>query len=270
VKQRIDLWLVENGYFESREKAQRAIMAGLVTLDGKPIDKPGQAVTGDGRIEVASAGPQYVSRGAHKLAKGLAEFGIQTTGRICLDAGASTGGFTDLLLQSGAAHVFAVDVGYGQLAWKLRQDSRVTVFERENIRFFAKEKLAQLPDLITADLSFISLELVIPVFAGLCRPDGDWVTLIKPQFEAGREKVGKKGVVRDPAVHRDVLERIVRPRPELGWSVVNLTFSPLPGPEGNIEYLGHWRRIGQASAPASELDPARVVAEAWESLREKI
>ena len=266
MKQRIDSWLVEQGYFESREKAQRAIMAGEVSVDGKRVEKPGQPVAGAPTVAIVASGPQYVSRGAHKLAKALTAFQIGVAGRICLDAGASTGGFTDLLLQSGAARVYAVDVGYGQLAWKLRQDSRVMVFERENIRYFNPERLPDAPDLITADLSFISLGLVLPKFKELIRPAGDLITLIKPQFEAGKEKVGKKGVVRDSGVHREVLERMLRLGPSLGWTLTGLTFSPIRGPEGNIEYLGHWRLSADCAA-APDLEPARVVDEAWNMLR---
>jgi 23S rRNA (cytidine1920-2'-O)/16S rRNA (cytidine1409-2'-O)-methyltransferase len=268
MKQRIDTWLVEQGYFESREKAQRAIMAGEVSIGGKRIEKPGQTVDpGSQPVTVTTGGPQYVSRGAHKLAKALTGFGIAVAGRICLDAGASTGGFTDLLLQSGAAGVYAVDVGYGQLAWKLRQDPRVTVFERENIRYFDSSRLPEPPDLITADLSFISLELVLPKFRDLIRPGGELITLIKPQFEAGKEKVGKKGVVRDSGVHCEVLQRLIRNGPGLGWKLMGLTFSPIRGPEGNIEYLGHWRLAAEDPA-APDLEPDRVVAEAWRALQD--
>ncbi len=241
MKQRVDSWLVDNGYFQSREQAQRSIMAGEVVINGKRVEKASQMVTEP--IEVNSLGVQaYVSRGGKKLEKALQSFDIRVDGRICLDAGASTGGFTDCLLQFGAAHVYAVDVGYGQIAWKLRQDKRVTVFERENIRYFTKERLQESPSLITADLSFISLALVLPNFGELITAEGDLVTLIKPQFEAGKGKVGKKGVVRDKQVHLEVLERLMSSGSNLGWNLVNLTFSPILGPEGNLEYLGHWRK----------------------------
>jgi 23S rRNA (cytidine1920-2'-O)/16S rRNA (cytidine1409-2'-O)-methyltransferase len=263
MKKRIDIWLLENGYFQSREQAQRSLMAGEVFIDGKRIEKSSQMVTDP--LEVAIMGNQaYVSRGGFKLEKAIRYFVIDVTGRICLDAGASTGGFTDYLLQSGAAHVYAVDVGYGQLAWKLRQDNRVTVFERENIRYFTKERLANVPSLITADLSFISLELVMPKFRELLTPDGEATTLIKPQFEAGKGKVGKKGVVRDKTVHLEVLQRLQKRNRDMGWRLVNLTFSPILGPEGNLEYLGHWRLdkgsefeniIGLVDAAWQELKP---------------
>ncbi len=265
MKQRIDSWLVEQGHFESREKAQRAIMAGEVLVNGKRVEKAGQAVAGTPEVTLTHAGPQYVSRGAHKLLKALAVFPVTVGGKVCLDAGASTGGFTDVMLQSGAAHVYAVDVGYGQLAWKLRQDQRVTVFERENIRHFDPTQLPALPELITADLSFISLQLVLGKFKELAQPDGELITLIKPQFEAGKEKVGKKGVVRDPAVHWEVLERLIRNGPALGWSLAHLDFSPILGPEGNIEYLGHWKPSGTELSALP--DPQAVVGAAWQNLK---
>lgn len=264
MKQRIDLWLVEKGYFQSREQAQRGVMAGEISVNGKRIEKASQTVDDDlTEIKVTSTAQAYVSRGAHKLEKAINQFHIGLQKRVCLDAGASTGGFTDYLLQAGADHVYAVDVGYGQLAWKLRQDPRVTVFERENIRYFAAEKLPRRPSLITADLSFISLALVLPKFKELIEADGELVTLVKPQFEAGRDKVGKKGVVRDKSVHLEVLERLARKGPEVGWFLSNLTFSPLLGPEGNIEYLGYWRLDEGAVFEAVQ----GVVEQAWEELK---
>jgi 23S rRNA (cytidine1920-2'-O)/16S rRNA (cytidine1409-2'-O)-methyltransferase len=265
MKQRSDLWLVAKGYFQSREQAQRAIMAGSVRVNGKRIEKASQTLESEQvyPVFIAGSGESYVSRGAHKLKKAVMTFAITVTGRICLDAGASTGGFTDYLLQNGAGHVYAVDVGYGQLAWKLRQDSRVSVFERQNIRYFEAAKLDRLPTLITADLSFISLLLVLAKFRELSPADGELVTLIKPQFEAGRDQVGKKGVVRDPAIHHEVLHRLAKQAPASGWHLVNLTFSPLLGPEGNIEYLGHWR-LGPG---ARELDVEKIVATAWRELK---
>jgi 23S rRNA (cytidine1920-2'-O)/16S rRNA (cytidine1409-2'-O)-methyltransferase len=263
MKQRVDVWLLEKGYFQSREQAQRSVMAGEVFINGKRIEKSSQMVNEP--AEVTLSGSQaYVSRGGFKLEKAIEFFNIKVSGRVCLDAGASTGGFTDYLLQSGAVRVFAIDVGYGQLAWKLRQDSRVSVFERENIRYFTKERLSSIPSLITADLSFISLELVMPKFRELIVPDGDLATLIKPQFEAGKGKVGKKGVVRDKAVHLEVLERLLRSGRDMGWTLVNLTFSPILGPEGNLEYLGHWRLDGgQEFQTIVEL-----VDKAWEELKD--
>lgn len=267
MKERYDIWLVTKGYFQSREQAQRAIMAGEVFANGKRIEKASQTL--DDRliyeIVLSGSGETYVSRGAHKLKKAVEFFQIKVVDRICLDAGASTGGFTDYLLQNGASQVYAVDVGYGQLAWKLRQDSRVKVFERQNIRYFEKANLEGLPSLITADLSFISLLVVLAKLHELMAESGEMITLIKPQFEAGREKVGKKGVVRDRAVHLEVLERLAQKAPQLGWRLVNLTFSPILGPEGNIEYLGHWK----SGLSAVELDLPGVVTAAWHELHKE-
>ena len=208
MKQRIDLWLVEAGHFNSREQARRAIMAGEVWINGKRVEKASQVILSPETVVINSNSLLYVSRGAYKLEKAIQTFKLPVSGRLCLDAGASTGGFTDYLLQNGAAHVDAVDVGYGQLAWKLRQDPRVSVYERQNIRYFDPANLTNPPDLLTADLSFISLGLVFPKFKELINPNGDLVTLIKPQFEAGRGQVGKKGVVRDRTVHLEVLGKV--------------------------------------------------------------
>jgi 23S rRNA (cytidine1920-2'-O)/16S rRNA (cytidine1409-2'-O)-methyltransferase len=263
MKERIDLFLVEKGYFSSREQAHRAIMAGEVCVNGRRIEKPSQVVVEPAEVTLANQGPVYVSRGAHKLAKAITTFQMDLADRICLDAGASTGGFTDYLLQNGAAKVYAVDVGYGQLAWKLRQDPRVVVVERQNIRYYNLPKREPVPSLITADLSFISLELVLPKFKALIGAGGEMVTLIKPQFEAGKDKVGKKGVVRDPQIHRDILERLIRNAPQSGWNLAEITFSPLLGPEGNIEYLGHWLLTPSDKIPQVDV----VVAAAWEELK---
>jgi 23S rRNA (cytidine1920-2'-O)/16S rRNA (cytidine1409-2'-O)-methyltransferase len=262
MKQRIDMYLVENGYFQSREQAQRSIMAGEIMVNGKRIEKASQIVAEPLEITI-SGGQAYVSRGGYKLEKAIEFFDLKVADRICLDAGASTGGFTDYLLKAGAAHVYAVDVGYGQLAWKLRQDDRVTVFERENIRYFAKERIGKIPSIIVADLSFISLELVLPKFRELLAPDGDLITLIKPQFEAGKGKVGKKGVVRDKSVHQEVLDRLFCNSRIMGWVPVNLTFSPILGPEGNLEYLGYWRLNGEPQSWNIE----ELVDKAWKELK---
>jgi 23S rRNA (cytidine1920-2'-O)/16S rRNA (cytidine1409-2'-O)-methyltransferase len=261
VKQRIDQYLVEQGYFQSREQAQRAIMAGEVFANGKRMEKPSQPVPENAVFEIKSA-PGYASRGAYKLEKAVTAFQIPITGRTCLDAGASTGGFTDFLLQNGAAKVYAVDVGYGQLAWKLRQDPRVMVFERENIRYFDAAKLEEKPSLITADLSFISLGLVLAKFCELIASAGELVTLIKPQFEAGRRKVGKKGVVRDRQVHIEVLENLAARGPACGWYLTGLTFSPIKGPERNIEYLGYWRLEPEGDS----FSIGDLVDKAWQNL----
>jgi 23S rRNA (cytidine1920-2'-O)/16S rRNA (cytidine1409-2'-O)-methyltransferase len=265
MKQRSDLWLVEKGYFQSREQAQRSIMAGEVRANGKRIEKASQTLDSSQnyQVTIAGSGETYVSRGAYKLKKAAETFQINIKGRVCLDAGASTGGFTDYLLQNGASRVYAVDVGYGQLAWKLRQDQRVTVFERQNIRYFKAANLQSLPSLLTADLSFISLLLVFSRLRELSVAAGELVTLIKPQFEAGRDKVGKKGVVRDPAIHREVIHRLMEQAPQTGWSLNGLTFSPIMGPEGNIEYLGYW----QTKPINRTFSVEQVVATAWSELK---
>lgn len=238
-RQRLDVFLHQGGYFESRERARAAIMAGQVRVNGERADKPGIGVSPGARVEIAGGLP-YVSRGGLKLEKALQAFGIDLVGRVVLDVGASTGGFTDCALQRGAARVYAVDVGYGQLAWKLRTDPRVVVFERTNIRNMEPAALDPAPDFITIDVSFISLEKVMPRVAQLARHQAGGIALIKPQFEAGRDKVGKKGVVRSPEIHAQVLGRICSVVEDNGWGVIALDFSPVRGPEGNIEYLMHF------------------------------
>lgn len=239
-KQRLDQLLVALGHFPSRERAQAAIMAGLVRIGGVVATKAGTPVAENAAIEVAGSPHPYVSRGGLKLERALDHFGVDPAGRVVLDAGASTGGFTDVALKRGARHVYAVDVGYGQLAWELRQDPRVTVMERTNVRYLKPEALAEPPSLIVADLSFISLDKVMPAFAELLAPAGEAVTLVKPQFEAGREAV-KGGVVRDPKIHLRVVEQVQAAGAANGWTLVGLTYSPVKGPEGNIEFLAHWR-----------------------------
>ena len=238
-KERLDVLLFERALAESRSKAQAIIMAGLVYVDGQKIDKPGSPVDCDASIEVRGEACPYVSRGGLKLEKALRDFGVDPTGFVCSDSGASTGGFTDCLLQKGARKVFAIDVGYGQLAWKIRSDPRVVCMERTNIRNVTLADLGEPLDLSVIDVSFISLKLVLPVIKELLKPDGQVLCLIKPQFEAGKEKVGKKGVVRDKAVHIEVLASFVQTASELGFTILDLTFSPVKGPEGNIEFLGH-------------------------------
>ena len=235
-KQRLDVLLYESGYYESRERAKAAIMAGQVQVNGERVDKPGISVEAAVKIEITGSLP-YVSRGGLKLEKALRSFDIDLNDRVILDVGASTGGFTDCALQNGATRVYAVDVGYGQLAWKLRSDPRVVVFERTNIKNLQPGDLEYIPDFVTIDVSFISLEKVIPQVALLVQPEARGMALIKPQFEAGRNKVGKKGVVRDPEVHLEVIHRLYRFITDRGWSVLGLDFSPVRGPEGNIEYL---------------------------------
>lgn len=238
-KERLDVLLTEQGHAESRAKAQALIMSGLVYVDGQKVDKPGFAVEATQHIEVRGVACPYVSRGGLKLEKALRDFRVDPSGFVCSDSGASTGGFTDCLLQQGAKKVFAIDVGYGQLAWKIRNDPRVVCMERTNVRNVTLADLGEPLDLSVVDVSFISLKLVLPVIYSLLKPEGQVLCLIKPQFEAGKEKVGKKGVVRDPAVHCEVLQAFLDTVAEIGFTVKNLTFSPVKGPEGNIEFLGH-------------------------------
>lgn len=242
-KERLDALLVRRGYFSSRSQAAAAILAGDVKVDGVRTAKAGQPVAGDAGIEILSA-PRYVSRGGLKLERALQAFALDVRGRAALDAGASTGGFTDCLLQHGARRVIAVDVGYGQLDWSLRQDERVIVLERRNLRHLQPEDLPERPDLATLDLSFISLKKVLPAVIKCLQPGFEIVALVKPQFEAGRGQVGSGGVVRDPEVHRQVLDGIWSFAEEQGLSVCGLTDSGTPGPGGNIEYLIWLRPAG--------------------------
>lgn len=243
-KTRLDVLLVEQGHMESRQKAQAVIMTGSVFVDGQRVDKPGTAVPNTAQIEVRGHALPYVSRGGLKLEKAMKTFPLTLTGKVCADIGASTGGFTDCMLQNGAQKVYAVDVGYGQLDWKLRGDPRVVCMERTNARYLTHEQIPQELDFASVDVSFISLGLILPALDGLLSPEGEAVCLVKPQFEAGREKVGKKGVVRDPAVHLEVLETFLHHAKENHFTVLGITYSPIRGPEGNIEYLGylrHWQ-----------------------------
>lgn len=238
-KERLDLLLTEKGLCDSRSRAQAIIMSGEVYVDGQKCDKAGTAVDRNAVIEVRSNSCPYVSRGGLKLEKAMRDFGIDPTGYVCSDSGASTGGFTDCLLQRGASKVYAIDVGYGQLAWRIRTDPRVVCMERTNIRYVTPDMIGQPLDLSVVDVSFISLKLVLPAIQALLKPTGQVVCLIKPQFEAGKDKVGKKGVVRDPAVHAEVLQAFLALAQSLHFTVKNLTYSPVKGPEGNIEFLGH-------------------------------
>lgn len=256
--------LTEQGHAESRAKAQALIMSGLVYVDGQKVDKPGFAVETTQLIEVRGTACPYVSRGGLKLEKALRDFGVDPNGYVCSDSGASTGGFTDCLLQQGAKKVFAIDVGYGQLAWKIRNDPRVVCMERTNIRNVTPSDLGEPLDLSVVDVSFISLKLVLPVIYSLLKPTGEVLCLIKPQFEAGKEKVGKKGVVRDPAVHLEVLEKFLAVVKEIGFTVKNLTFSPVKGPEGNIEFLGY---LSKTCSNPFEPDLQSIVSKAHEELK---
>lgn len=238
-KARLDQLLFERGLTESRERARTTIMSGLVFVNGQRVDKPGTPVDPEAKIELHGEALPFVSRGGFKLDKALKVFPVDPAGKTCLDCGASTGGFTDVLLQHGAKKVYAVDVGYGQLAWKLRTDERVVNLERTNLRYVTQEQIPEPIELAVMDVSFISIRLVIPAVKALLCPDADFICLIKPQFEAGREDVGKKGVVRDSAVHERVIREILDFVPEAGLSAVGLDYSPIKGPEGNIEYLCH-------------------------------
>ena len=239
IKKRLDVLLTERKLAENRTKAQAIIMSGIVYVDGQKADKPGVSYEETVDIEVRGAACPYVSRGGLKLEKALRDFGVKPEGYVCSDSGASTGGFTDCLLQQGAKKVFAIDVGYGQLDWKIRSDPRVVVMEKTNIRYVTPEQLGEPLDLSVVDVSFISLKIVLPAIRALLKRTGQVLCLIKPQFEAGREKVGKKGVVREKSTHVEVLQGFVELADSLGFHILGLTYSPVKGPEGNIEFLGH-------------------------------
>ncbi len=262
-KERLDVLLTQKGLCDSRSRAQALIMSGEVYVNGLKCDKAGTAVEVEARIEVRGNACPYVSRGGLKLEKALRDFGVDPTGFVCSDSGASTGGFTDCLLQKGAKKVFAIDVGYGQLAWSIRTDERVVCMERTNIRYVKPEDLGEPLDLSVVDVSFISLRIVLPAIKALLKPTGQIVCLIKPQFEAGKDKVGKKGVVRDAAVHEEVLNGFLTLAAELELTVRNLTFSPVKGPEGNIEFLGHLSMLPQG---AMTPDVKAIIAAAHETL----
>ena len=265
IKKRLDVLLTERMYAESRSKAQAIIMAGQVYVNGQKVDKPGISYEETVEIEVRGDTCPYVSRGGLKLEKALRDFGVKLDGYVCSDSGASTGGFTDCLLQQGASKVFAIDVGYGQLDWKIRSDPRVVVMERTNIRYVTPEQLGEPLDLSVIDVSFIGLEIVLPTIKTLLKPgEGQVLCLIKPQFEAGKENVGKKGVVRDPKIHQMVLDNFVALVNSLGFTILGLTYSPVKGPEGNIEFLGH---LTLAEQEGIIPDTAKVVADAHMALK---
>ena len=264
-KKRLDVLLVESGYADSRSKAQAIIMSGQVYVNGQKADKPGISYEETVQLEVRGASCPYVSRGGLKLEKALRDFGVKPEGYVCSDSGASTGGFTDCLLQQGAKKVFAIDVGYGQLDFKIRNDPRVVVMERTNIRYVTPEQLGEPLDLSVIDVSFISLKIVLPAIKALLKQDvGQVLCLIKPQFEAGKEKVGKKGVVRDPETHQEVLDHFVDLVRGLDFRILGLTFSPVKGPEGNIEFLAH---LTLADVEGIRPDTAKVVADAHQTLK---
>ena len=256
-KLRLDQLVFEQGLTESRERAKTTIMSGLVFVNGQRVDKPGTAVPSDAKIEIRGEALPFVSRGGFKLDKALKVFPIDPTDKVYIDCGASTGGFTDVLLQHGAKRVYAVDVGYGQLAWKLRTDPRVVNLERTNLRYITAEQIPEPIDLAVMDVSFISIKLVLPSVKALLKENADLVCLIKPQFEAGREDVGKKGVVRDSEVHARVIRDILSFAPQIGLSAVGLDYSPIRGPEGNIEYICHLKNCPDASR---EFDVDGIVA----------
>jgi 23S rRNA (cytidine1920-2'-O)/16S rRNA (cytidine1409-2'-O)-methyltransferase len=263
IKKRLDVLLVERLYADTRSKAQAIIMSGNVYVNGQKADKAGTSFEETVEIEVRGAVCPYVSRGGLKLEKALRDFGVDVNGFVCSDSGASTGGFTDCLLQQGAKKVFAIDVGYGQLDWKIRSDERVVVMERTNIRYVTPEDLGEPLDLSVIDVSFIGLEIVLPTIKTLLKPTGQVLCLIKPQFEAGKENVGKKGVVREPKIHQMVLDNFVALVDSLGFKILGLTFSPVKGPEGNIEFLGH---LSLDDVEGIRPDTALVVADAHKTL----
>lgn len=266
-KKRVDVALVERGLAQSREKAQALVMSGVVYIGENKVDKASAQVMPEDELIVRQTGTGYVSRGALKLEKGLAVFGVEAKDRVAMDLGASTGGFTDVLLQNGAAHVYAIDVGYGQLDWKLRNDPRVTVMERTNARYLTADDLPLRPTLGVMDVSFISITKILPTAAAIMGENGEFISLIKPQFEAGRDRVGKKGVVRDAQVHLDVVKEILHfIDADMGWAAQNLSFSPIKGPEGNIEFLVHILPKERATHSVTEQEAAEVVRQAHESL----
>ncbi|MCI8464869.1 MAG: TlyA family RNA methyltransferase [Lachnospiraceae bacterium] len=264
MKERLDVLLVSGGFAESREKAKAMIMEGLVFINGQREDKAGASFPVESPIEVRGQTLKFVSRGGLKLEKAMNHFGLCLSEKVCMDVGASTGGFTDCMLQSGAAKVFSVDVGKGQLAWKLRQDPRVVCMEKTNIRYVTPEDIGEGVAFASVDVSFISLTKVLGVVRELLLPQGEVVCLIKPQFEAGREKVGKKGVVREPETHLEVIKKVMDFAKELGFGQRHLEFSPIKGPEGNIEYLLHLEKDGR---DLLEICPEAVVARAHEELK---
>ena len=262
-KIRLDQLVFDLGLAESRERAKTTVMSGLVFVNGQRADKPGMQVSPDVNVEVKGTALTYVSRGGLKLEKALKVFPIDVNGKVCIDCGASTGGFTDVLLKNGAAKVYSVDVGYGQLAWSLRNDERVVNMERTNIRYISSEQIPEPLDICVMDLSFISVKLVLPAVCALLKDDAQLVCLIKPQFEAGREEVGKKGVVRDKAVHLSVIESVLSFAPTVGMTVMGLDFSPIKGPEGNREYLCYMKK---GVHEAGLINAAAVVEASHESL----
>ena len=267
MKERLDILLVNRSLAPSREKAKAIIMSGIVYVDGQKEDKAGAAFDDSVSIEVRGATLKYVSRGGLKLEKAMTHFGVRLADKVCMDVGSSTGGFTDCMLQNGAVKVYAVDVGHGQLDWKLRNDPRVVCMEKTNIRYVTPEQIADQIQFASIDVSFISLTKVLGPVKQLLTPDGQIVCLIKPQFEAGRERVGKKGVVREKSTHLEVIELVIQYAVSIGFEILNLEFSPIKGPEGNIEYLLYLQNHTDGNLyPEHSVNPKAVVEEAHQSL----
>ena len=267
MKKRLDVLLVEQGLADSREKAKAIIMSGIVYVDNNKEDKAGTTFDETAKIEVRGNTLKYVSRGGLKLEKAMDHFGVELAGKVCMDVGASTGGFTDCMLQNGAVKVYSVDVGHGQLAWKLRNDERVVCMEKTNIRYVTPEDIDDKIEFASIDVSFISLTKVLPAVKELLTDSGEIVCLIKPQFEAGREKVGKKGVVREKSVHLEVIEMVASFAGSIGFEALHLEFSPIKGPEGNIEYLLHLRNCTDGSTFANDtIGASEIVEKAHETL----
>jgi len=270
MKERLDVLLVKRNLVASREKAKTTIMTGNVFVNGQREDKAGSTFAEDAAIEIRGQVMPYVSRGGFKLEKAMTEFGLALENKVCTDVGSSTGGFTDCMLQNGACRVYAIDVGRGQLDWKLRQDERVICMEKTNIRYVTPEDLPEAIDFSSIDVSFISLTKVLVPIRNYLKPDGEIVALIKPQFEAGREKVGKKGVVREANTHYDVVQKIIDFAMSVGFDIVDLTFSPIKGPEGNIEYLIYLKKSQEDGAVQKvPFDPRAVTDRAFEALTKR-
>lgn len=267
MKIRLDQYLVQHGLIQSRERAKAMIMSGVVFVNEQKVDKAGEMIKEDAKVEVRGHDIGYVSRGGLKLEKAMQCFPLTPKGKVCMDIGASTGGFTDCMLQNGAVKVYSVDVGHGQLDWKLRNDPRVVCMERTNIRYVVPEDIEERPSFVSIDVSFISLTKVLFPVRNLMEENGEIAALIKPQFEAGREKVGKKGVVRDPAVHKEVIEMVISYAKSISFGVRHLEFSPIKGPEGNIEYLVHLVRLPDGvTEEETNVDVDAVVKSAHDTL----
>ena len=266
-KRRVDVALVERGLCESREKAQTSIMAGLVYIGERKVNKASEQVLPEDVLTVRGSAHPYVGRGGLKLEKAIKSFDADLTGKVCMDIGCATGGFTDVCLQNGAAHVYAIDVGYGQFDWKLRNDPRVTLMERTNARLLMPEMVPLHPTVTVMDVSFISIKLILPVAAELMGDEGVFYTLIKPQFEVGRGRVGKNGVIREASLHEEVLRDIVAFAPTIGWQVQALDFSPITGPKGNIEFLGKITKKQSETEPCTEEIIHHLVKDAHEQTK---